>query len=147
IIAAFAGGDSGLLSMALHGLRIFSFSYLLGGVSIFASALFTALNNGGISALISLVRTLVMRCGLLILLPALLGIDGVWLAVPVAEVFAAMLAAGLLFGFRRRYGYWPGQQADQLGHTESSSRIGKQGHTELQARQGLRDHETPVCLF
>lgn len=77
IIAAFAGGDSGLLSMALHGLRIFSFSYLLGGVSIFASALFTALNNGGISALISLVRTLVMRCGLLILLPALLGIDGV----------------------------------------------------------------------
>ncbi|MGN0716012.1 MAG: MATE family efflux transporter, partial [Anaerovoracaceae bacterium] len=51
IIAAFAGGDSGLLSMALHGLRIFSFSYLLGGVSIFASALFTALNNGGISAL------------------------------------------------------------------------------------------------
>ncbi len=113
IIAAFAGGDSDLLSMALHGLRIFSFSYLLGGVSIFASALFTALNNGGVSALISLVRTLVMRCGLLILLPALLGIDGVWLAVPAAEVFAALLATGLLIGFRCRYGYWP-VHAEQL---------------------------------
>ena len=124
IIAAFAGGDSGLLSMALHGLRIFSFSYLLGGVSIFASALFTALNNGGISALISLVRTLVMRCGLLILLPALLGIDGVWLAVPVAEVFAAMLAAGLLFGFRRRYGYWP-VHADQLEQVREPEQVGK----------------------
>ncbi|MDD6815903.1 MAG: MATE family efflux transporter [Firmicutes bacterium] len=142
IIAAFAGGDSGLLSMALHGLRIFSFSYLLGGVSIFASALFTALNNGGISALISLVRTLVMRCGLLILLPALLGIDGVWLAVPVAEVFAALLAAGLLFGFRRRYGYWPGragkpEHAERPEHTESSV------HAELPGR-GQRRHGAVV---
>ncbi|MDD7601562.1 MAG: MATE family efflux transporter [Firmicutes bacterium] len=144
IIAAFAGGDSQLLSMALHGLRIFSFSYLLGGVSIFASALFTALNNGGISALISLVRTLVMRCGLLILLPALLGIDGVWLAVPAAEVFAALLSAGLIFGFRRRYGYWPVQQmerpvrAGKPGHAESPE------HADLPTR-GRRRHGTAVC--
>lgn len=144
IIAAFAGGDSQLLSMALHGLRIFSFSYLLGGVSIFASALFTALNNGGISALISLVRTLVMRCGLLILLPALLGIDGVWLAVPAAEVFAALLSAGLIFGFRRRYGYWPVQQM------ERPVRAGKPGHAESPAHadlptRGRRRHGTAVC--
>ena len=60
----------------------------------------------------------------LILLPALLGIDGVWLAVPVAEVFAAMLAAGLLFGFRRRYGYWP-VHADQLEQVREPEQVGK----------------------
>ena len=116
VIAAFSGGDPQLLEMALHGLRIFSFSYLLGGVSIFASALFTALNNGGVSALISMVRTLLLRCGLLILLPGLYGIDGVWLAVPVAEIFAAALSAILIFGFRRRYGYW---QELERGRVES----------------------------
>ena len=113
-------------------------------MSIFASALFTALNNGGISALISLVRTLVMRCGLLILLPALLGIDGVWLAVPAAEVFAALLSAGLIFGFRRRYGYWPVQQM------ERPVRAGKPGHAESPAHadlptRGRRRHGTAVC--
>ena len=67
--------------------------------------MFTALNNGLISALISLVRTLLLRCGALIIFPALWGIDGVWLAVPVAEIFAAILAGSLIFGLGRKYGY------------------------------------------
>ena len=105
IIRAFAGNDKVLQELALHGLRIFSFSYLLGGISVFGSSMFTALNNGMISALISLVRTLILRCGALLLFPALLGIDGVWLAVPAAEVFAAVLAGSLIFGLGKRYGY------------------------------------------
>lgn len=105
IIGAFAGSDAVLQDLALHGLKIFSFSYLLGGISVFGSSLFTALNNGLISALISLVRTLLLRCGALILFPVLWGIDGVWLAVPVAEVFAALLAGSLIFGLGKKYGY------------------------------------------
>ena len=105
IIQAFAGSDKVLRELALHGLKIFSFSYLLGGISVFGSSLFTALNNGLISAVISLVRTLILRCGALIVFPVLWGIDGVWLAVPVAEVFAAALAGSLIFGLGKKYGY------------------------------------------
>lgn len=105
ISAAFAGDDYVLYKLALHGLKIFAFSYLLSGISIFASAMFTALNNGGISALISLVRTLLLRCSALILFPVWWELDGVWLAVPVAEIFAAILSVCLMFGFRKRYGY------------------------------------------
>ena len=105
IIKAFAGSDEVLQELSLHGLKIFSFSYLLGGISVFGSSLFTALNNGLISALISLVRTLILRCGALIVFPVLWGIDGVWLAVPVAEVFAAALAGSLIFGLGKKYGY------------------------------------------
>ena len=105
IIHAFAGHDQMLMDIALHGLRIFSFSYLLNGLSIFASALFTALNNGVISAVISMVRTLIFRCSGLLLLPILWGIDGVWIAVPLAEIFAATLSVVLLMKFRKRYGY------------------------------------------
>ena len=105
IINAFAGSDEVLQELALHGLKIFSFSYLLGGISVFGSSLFTALNNGLISALISLVRTLILRCGALIVFPVLWGIGGVWLAVPAAEVFSAILAGSLIFGLGRKYGY------------------------------------------
>ena len=105
IIRAFAGNDKVLQELALHGLRIFSFSYLLGGISVFGSSMFTALNNGIISALISLVRTLFLRCGALLLFPARLGIGGVWLAVPAAEVFASVLAGSLIFGLGKSYGY------------------------------------------
>ena len=105
IIGAFAGSDVVLQDLALHGLKIFSFSYLLGGISVFGSSLFTALNNGLISALISLVRTLLLRCGALLLFPVLWGIDGVWLAVPAAEIFAAILSGSLIFGLGKRYGY------------------------------------------
>ena len=58
-----------------------------------------------LTALISLVRTLLLRCGALILFPVLWGIDGVWLAVPAAEVFAAVLAGSLIFGLGKKYGY------------------------------------------
>ena len=58
-----------------------------------------------LTALISLVRTLLLRCGALILFPVLWGIDGVWLAVPVAEVFAALLAGSLIFVLGKKYGY------------------------------------------
>ncbi len=105
IIKAFAGSDEVLQELARHGRKSFSVSYLLGGISVFGSSLFTALNNGLISALISLVRTLILRCGALIVFPVLWGIDGVWLAVPAAEVFAAVLAGSLIFGLGRKYGY------------------------------------------
>lgn len=105
IIAAFSGSDMELLEIALHGLRIFSFSYLLAGVSIFSSALFTALNNGLISALVSMVRTLGLRCSFLLILPAIWAIDGVWLAVPLAEVLAAAFSITLVLVFRKKYGY------------------------------------------
>ncbi|MBQ5517981.1 MAG: MATE family efflux transporter, partial [Bacteroidales bacterium] len=71
----------------------------------FASAWFTALNNGPVSAVISFTRTLIFELGCVFLLPLVLGIDGIWLAVNVAEVLALLLSAALVFGFRKRYGY------------------------------------------
>ena len=72
---------------------------------MFASAWFTALNNGPVSAVISFTRTLIFELGCVFLLPLVLGIDGIWLAVNVAEVLALILSAALVFGFRKRYGY------------------------------------------
>lgn len=103
--ALFAEPGSPVFSMASAGLAIFSTSFLFSGLNTFASAAFTALSNGRLSALVSFLRTfgLVPLC--ILLLPRLLGIDGVWMAVPIAEAVTFALAATLLFCNGNRYGY------------------------------------------
>lgn len=41
----------------------------------------------------------------LFLLPLLLGINGVWLATPAAELMALALSAFMFLKYRRKYGY------------------------------------------
>ncbi len=62
---------------AVHAFRIFSFVYLFTGTAIFCSAFFTAMNNGLVSALISFLRTFVFELGAVLLLPLILGVDGI----------------------------------------------------------------------
>ena len=101
----FVGYDQELRDLTIHATRLYMLSFLICGFNMFASAWFTALNNGPVSAFISFTRTLVFELGCVFLLPALLGIDGIWLAVNVAEVLALALSATLVLAYRRRYGY------------------------------------------
>ena len=55
-----------------------------------------ALNNGGVSAAISFLRTLAFQVIAILLLPLLLGIDGIWLAVTAAELAALAVSAAML---------------------------------------------------
>ena len=74
------------LAMTRHGFRIYCLAYLINGFNIFGSSFFTALNNGVISAAISFLRTLVFQIIMILLLPTLLGINGIWSAVGIAEL-------------------------------------------------------------
>lgn len=99
----FVGYDAELTAMTVHGLRIFAVSFLLMGFSIFGSGFFTALNDGLTSALIAFLRTLVFECGAVLLLPRLLGLDGIWCSIIVAESMALLLTTTFLFVKRRRF--------------------------------------------
>ncbi len=101
----FVGYDRELCLLTVRGFRLYALSYLLCGFSIFGSAFFTALNNGLASAAISFLRTLVFQCASVLLLPLLLGVDGIWLAISVAEALALAVTAGLLAANRRVYKY------------------------------------------
>ena len=105
VSAVFVGYYPALRDLTTYAMRIYMVSFLICGFNMFASAWFTALNNGPVSAVISFTRTLVFELGCVFLLPALLGIDGIWLAVNVAEVLALALSAALVLGLRKRYGY------------------------------------------
>ena len=101
----FTSYDPVLLETTVHAFSVYSLSFLLVGFNIFASSFFTALNDGAISALISFARTLVFQVAAVLLLPLILGIDGVWGAVIAAEGLALILSAACLLGKRKKYGY------------------------------------------
>lgn len=105
LCSIFAPVDSPVYFLARDGLGLFFLGFPFAGLNIFASAAFTAFSNGKLSALISFLRTFGLVPLMLLFLPAHLGIPGVWLAVPCAEVLTATLSILLLRTNGKRYGY------------------------------------------
>lgn len=101
----FVGYDTELWKMTAHGFRLFALSFLMGGFNIFSSAFFTALNNGVVSASISFARTLLFQSLMVLTLPLLLGIDGIWLAIGAAELLALFVTAAFFIKKRKQYHY------------------------------------------
>ena len=101
----FVGYDQALMEITVRGFRIYSLSFLLCGFNIFGSSLFTALNNGLISAVISFVRTLVCQIAAVLILPLFFGLDGIWFSIVAAELVALILTGFFIFKYRSRYHY------------------------------------------
>lgn len=101
----FVGYDKELYNMTCHGFRLYCLSFLICGFNIFASSFFTALNDGAVSAAISFLRTLVFQFAVVLLLPMLLGIDGIWLAVTAAEGMTLIVTTTFFVRKRRQYHY------------------------------------------
>jgi len=101
----FVGYDSALMEMTTRGFMIYSLSFLVCGFNIFGSSMFTALNNGLISAVISFLRTLVCQIAAVLMLPLVLGLDGIWWSVVAAELAAAVLTVFFTIKYRGRYHY------------------------------------------
>lgn len=101
----FVGYDAELYALTERGFRIFSVSFLFAGISIFGSSMFTALNNGLISALISFLRTLVFQIAAVLLLPLIFKVDGIWASVAVAEMLACALTVIFIIAKKRKYQY------------------------------------------
>ena len=101
----FVNYDAELLALTVKALRIFSVSFLISGFNIYASAFFTALNNGVASAAISVARTLVMQIGAVFVMPLIFGIDGIWGATIAAEFLTLIISVAITLTQRKRYGY------------------------------------------
>ena len=101
----FVGYDEKLYELTRHAFSLFAYSFLLAGFNIFTSSFFTALNNGAVSAAISFMRTLIFQTSSVLILPIFLGVDGIWWAITVAEVFAFILSLIFLFAKREKYHY------------------------------------------
>ena len=101
----FVGYDPELSALTKHAIRLYMLSFFIAGFNLFISAWFTGLGNGKVSAAVSFVRNLVFELGFVFLLPALLGPNGIWLAVDAADLCCLVLGVTLILVFRKRYGY------------------------------------------
>ena len=95
-----AGGD--LISIGVPALRTISLSWLLAGFCIVSSSVFQAMNHGVFSLIVSLVRQLVLLLPASFLLSRAFGLEAVWLAFPIAELFSCALCAFFLARVYRR---------------------------------------------
>ena len=101
----FLHGTKKLLQDTVHAFRIYSVAYLFTGIAVFSSSLFTALNNGQISALLSFLRTMVFELGAVLLFPLLFGVDGIWYSSVFAELMAAVVGGIVISVLRKKYQY------------------------------------------
>lgn len=96
VVGFFSEKGTPVYEIAGMGFRIFSFGFLFCGLNIFTSAAFTALSNGKLSAILSFLRTFGLILVLLLILPEFMGVTGVWLAVPIAELVTMIVALAFL---------------------------------------------------
>lgn len=104
-LGIFTEPDGKVYNIAFNGFHIYALSFLLMGINIFASALFTALSNGIVSAAISLSRTFIFLVSCLLILPIIWGKTGIWFAVPLAELLGILVSFGFLLWGRKKYQY------------------------------------------
>ena len=105
LVSVFARPDNPVYGLAVTGNRICTIALFFIGFNIFASGMFTALSNGVVSAVLAFSRSFVFMLATMLMLPLILGVNGIWLATPAAELMALLLSAGMFLKYRKRYGY------------------------------------------
>lgn len=95
LIQIFAKKTTEVYEIALYGISIYFISYLFKILNVFTSAMFTALSNSNVSAILLFVRTLLLIVIFVLLFVKLFGVNGIWYALPTAEFVALII--GIIF--------------------------------------------------
>ncbi|SES63982.1 putative efflux protein, MATE family [Oceanobacillus limi] len=91
LVSLFGVESEEVRQLAVQGIRLFFFGYLFLGFNFVYMTYFQSIGAIRPSTIIILLRSFVFILILLWLLPKFMGIVGVWLALPVAEMLVALL--------------------------------------------------------
>lgn len=105
IVGLFFNKGTRIYELTMKGFMFAVPAALFVGFNAFASALFTAFSNGGISAFLSVLRTLIILTGMLFLLSWLFGENGMWVSWAATEAISLVVSAVFLFAYRKKYAY------------------------------------------
>lgn len=92
----FRSGETQVLQIAAHGSSIYALAFLINGFNILAASYFTAMANAKMSIIISLLRGLIFVWAGIYFLPLMFGIEGIWYAVPLAELCTLAISGWLV---------------------------------------------------
>ncbi|MBS5794215.1 MAG: MATE family efflux transporter [Clostridiales bacterium] len=105
LVRFFAEPGTNVFDITIDGLKIYSFSFLMVGTNIFMSGMFTAFSNGKVSAIISLLKTLVFESLGIMLIPIVLNVVGIWISVPIAEFLGILICIYFYKKYKHIYNY------------------------------------------
>lgn len=105
VIRLFTGDKQALFDLTREGFMIYLTAFVFIGINVFMSAMFTALGNGRVSAMLSFLRTFVFIVGSLLFFPSIWGVTGVFVATPISEALAFCLSIFAYVRGKSRYGY------------------------------------------
>lgn len=92
LISMFTEGDKELIKLTTEATNLYSIAFVFNGLNILASAYFTALEDAKTSAIISVLRGVLLIIAFIIILPMILGDAGIWLTIPASELVTVIIA-------------------------------------------------------
>lgn len=94
--------DEQLIELTVRGLRIYSLGLGIFGLQNATQSMFVGLGQAKISLFIAILRKIILLIPLALVLPMFLGVDGVYIAEPIADITSASIATALmLYHFNR----------------------------------------------
>lgn len=112
--------DEAQITCAINCLRITLLTFWVVGFQIVTTNFFQALGMAGKAVFLSLTRQIIFMIPLLIILPPMMGLDGVWYAFPISDLVATIVAAFLLWAqlrnIRRKASLHTVQTRTQIEH-------------------------------
>ena len=91
IISLFGGGSEAYFRFAERYFRIFMFMTFINGIQPMSSGFFTSIGKAKLGMIVSLTRQILFLLPLILILPLIMGIDGVMYAGPIADLAAAVI--------------------------------------------------------
>lgn len=99
LILLFVSDNQAVLDLALHGSKIYAFTFFFNGLNILFSGYFTSIGDALASIIIAICRGIIFILAGISILPQFMGISGVWMTVPVAEILTLLV---VFFLFKQR---------------------------------------------
>ena len=104
IVKLFNTEDQELIELAVNGMRIFMVGLPVVGFQIVAANFFQSIGKARIATFLSLLRQLILLGPLLVVLPSIFGLDGVWFSTPISDVASAIITAFFLHWHMKKLG-------------------------------------------
>ena len=95
--------DSELIAQAVKGIRLNMIAFPLIGSQAVITNFFQSIGKAKISIFLSLSRQMIFLLPLLVALPPMLGVDGVWLALPASDTVAFIVTWIIMIRYMRKF--------------------------------------------
>ena len=95
--------DPTLIDLSAKGIRYIMVAFPVVGYQMVVSNFFQSIGKAKISIVLSLSRQLLILLPLLLVLPTMFGISGVWVSMPVSDTLSAFMAAWIMIVYMRKF--------------------------------------------